>query len=104
VNLRLIVLLFALSFCATGRAADPLKVTGENYNKVVIGSNTQFVYKCLGRETSISFHDAWKKPQMDTTDATVVIRSETIGWSRSGNWVVEAGVLPGDENRRPNRR
>jgi len=75
VNLRLIALLFVLSFCATGRAADPVKVTIENYNKVAIGSNTQFVYKCLGRETSSSFHDGLQKTlKWETNDATVVIR------------------------------
>jgi len=75
VNLRLIALLFILSFCATGRATDPAKVTAANFNKVAIGSQLQFVYRCLGRETSISFHDGLQKTlTWETNDATVVIR------------------------------
>ena len=74
-NLRLTVLLFVLSICAAGQAADPVRVTAENYNRVALGSNVQFVYRCLGRETSISFHDGLEKTlKWETKDATVVIR------------------------------
>jgi len=49
-KLRRIAFLLVLLFFATGRAADSAKVTVENYNKVVIGSTTEFVYDCLGKE------------------------------------------------------
>lgn len=75
VNLRLILLVFVLSFCSPGRAEEPTRVTVENYNRVAIGSNVQFVYRCIGRETSISFHDGTEKSlKWETKDATVVIR------------------------------
>jgi len=75
VNLRLIVLLFILSICAAGQADEPTKVTVENYNRITIGSNVQFDHRCLGRETSISFHDGLEKTlKWETKDATVVIR------------------------------
>jgi len=75
VNLRLLVLVLIFLFCIGGLAAEPTKVTVENYNRVVIGSNVQFVYRCLGRETSISFHDGVEKTlRWEANDATVIIQ------------------------------
>jgi hypothetical protein len=74
-NLHSIVLAFALLVCTTSRPAEPVKLTAENYDKVLLGSNLQFVYKCLGRQTSISFHDGIEKTlKWETEDATVLIR------------------------------
>jgi hypothetical protein len=75
VNLRLIVLVIVLSCCALGRAEVPTKLTVANYNRVAIGSSVQFVYKCLGRETSISFHDGLEKTlKWEANNATVIIQ------------------------------
>jgi len=75
VNLRLIALLFVLSFCVAGRAAEPAKMTLRNYQKVAVGSDLQFVYRCLGRESSISFHDGLQKTlKWEANQTTVVIR------------------------------
>jgi len=74
-NLRLFALILGLLFSATGQAADPVKVTAENYNKVAIGSNLPFVYQCLGRETSITFHDGTQKTLVwETKNAIVAIQ------------------------------
>src|SRR5436190_4572442 len=74
-NLRLIALVFVLLFCVSGRAADPAKITVENYDKIVVGSDLHFVYECLGRQTSISFHDGLQKTlKWETNDAIVLIR------------------------------
>ena len=74
-NLRSVVLVFVLLFCVAGRADDSIKVTLEDYNKIVIGSDIRFVYKCLGRQTSISFHDGCQKTlEWEGEDFTIVIR------------------------------
>jgi hypothetical protein len=43
--------LIVFFLCSSVMAADPAKLTVDNYNKVVIGANLQFVNSCLGRET-----------------------------------------------------
>ena len=69
------MMLFVLSFCAEALAAEPVRVTLENYNKVTLGSDIQLAYKCLGHHTSISFHDGLEKTvKWETNNATVVIR------------------------------
>jgi|SRR6478609_3257828 hypothetical protein len=78
-NLRVVrvlaLIFFALLFCAAGRADDSTKVTVEDYNKVVVGSDLRFVYKCLGRHTSISFHDGCQKTlKWETEDFTIIIQ------------------------------
>src|SRR5690348_7859517 len=79
-NLRVVVLVcvlifFALLFCVVSRADDPTTVTVEDYNKVVVGSDIRFVYKCLGRQTSISFHDGCQKTlTWETEDFTIIVR------------------------------
>ena len=60
-SLRVVLLVFALLFCVAGQPAEPVDITVEDYNKVVVGSDIRFVYKCLGKHTSISFHDGCEK-------------------------------------------
>ena len=72
---RLLTLVFVLLLCAASQAAEPAKVTIEDYDKVVIGSKVQFVYECLGKHTSISFHSGCQKTlKWEGEDFTVVIR------------------------------
>jgi hypothetical protein len=74
-KLRMVTLILMLLFCAAGRAADPVSITVDDYNKVVVGSDIRFVYKCLGRETSISFHDGCEKTlKWEAEDFTVIVR------------------------------
>jgi hypothetical protein len=44
-------LVIVLLLCSVATAADPSKLTVENYNKVTIGSDIKAVYSCLGKET-----------------------------------------------------
>jgi hypothetical protein len=74
-NLRLVALVFVLLFCAVSRATEPAKVTIEDYDKVVIGSRIQFVYECLGKQTSISFYGGCQKSlKWEGEGFTIVIR------------------------------
>src|SRR5947209_3720012 len=79
-NLRVILLvfvllIFALLFCVAGQAAQPAQISLDDYNKVVVGSDIRFVYKCLGKQTSISFHDGCEKTlKWEAEVFTVIIR------------------------------
>jgi len=74
-NLRILVLNVFLLSSSLLQAADPLKLAVENYKKIAIGSNLEFVYECLGKQSSISFHDGVQKTlKWETKDVTVVIR------------------------------
>jgi len=73
-NPRLTAFWFVLLLSTACRAADPAKITIDNYNKVVIGSSIQFVYSCLGKETNSAFYDGTSKTlTWKTDDATIVI-------------------------------
>ncbi len=74
-KLQSTVFVIVLLFCFAARGAEPAQITIEDYNKVVIGSKLQFVYECLGKQTSISYHDSFHKTlKWEGADFTVVIR------------------------------
>jgi hypothetical protein len=74
-NLRIVVLIVSIFVGVVAWADDSPRVSLRDYNKVAIGSDLPFVHQCLGKHTSISFHDGVLKTlKWETKDATIVVR------------------------------
>jgi len=84
--MRTLLFVVALFVSSVVQAADPGKLTAENFNKIKIGSTLQAVYAVLGREDTSTFETerlkslVWragdKKIHVDFTHDKVTLKSQ----------------------------
>jgi hypothetical protein len=70
--MRHFLFLAVIAGCSVASAAD-IRLTMENYNKIIPGANIGFVYGCLGKESTISSQRG-KKKSLVWKQGTVTIR------------------------------
>jgi len=54
-NARTLIVLVLFLICSVSLAADPARMTRENYNKIKLGQDEAWVVKCIGKESSATW-------------------------------------------------